>query len=67
MALVGRPKAEDGIARTDKGWIALTRIVQADDSLGEVERKRRLIDGPFAGTGAKVRAIQAAGTNRVIA
>lgn len=67
MAFVGKPHTETGIERTGKGWIALTRVVREDDSLGALEVKRRLIDGPFAGTGAKVRAIQAAGTNRVIA
>lgn len=67
MAIIKR-ETERGIARLPKGWAAIEREVGHDDSgLDVSETKRRLIDGPFNGSGAKLRAIRAAGSNTVIA
>lgn len=67
MAYVGHETVK-GIARTDSGYIVAEVVIAEDDSaFGPRETiRRRLLDGPFTGTGAKRRAIQAAGTNRVV-
>lgn len=66
--MIVRTKTERGIAKVPNGWVVAEVDHGVEDSGASPERviRRKLLDGPFKGAGAKARAIHAAGTNRVV-
>lgn len=63
-----RTRTERGIAKVANGYIVAEVEHGVDDSGTEPERviRRKLLEGPIKGAGAKREAIRLAGTNRVV-
>lgn len=66
--MIIQTRTNRGIARVPNGYIVAEVTYGIEDSGAEPERvvRRKLIAGPFKGTGAKRAAITEAGTNRVV-
>lgn len=63
-----RTRTNRGIAKVPNGYIVAEVEFGVEDSGASPEQvmRRKLIDGPFKGPGSKARAIEVAGTNRVV-